>query len=473
MDPSLRRSLYSLLLVAATGLMVARVANVELLYEPSLYKAYPKRTWPSERPTPSPSFGSNDRARWATVKAIVEDHTFVIGHRVENPDDPKGYTDEGIIFPGSKGYGSVDVALHPTRNEFYATKPPLLTLFVAGQYWIIHNVLKKNLDEDRWETVVPILIVTNVLPLILALFLLSRLLERFGTSDWGRMFVFATACFGTYLTTFVTTLNNHVPASCCVMYAVYALIGFETVPGAIRFFMAGLFSGLAVCLDLPSAAFAGGMGFLVLFSSWRGLIWFVPALLLPIAGQTLVNHQAYGIWEPIYAKEGTEWYTYKGSHWARRFDPPETRPQQIDFLNEPKEKYALNLLVGHHGLFSLTPVWLLSLVGIIFPLGRERFADWLHRLTLPIAAVVIGFYIYKTNNYGGWTSGPRWLFWLTPLFLVALIPAADRVARHVAGRLFAYLCLGVSAFSANYSWANPWRHPWIYQWWEYMGWIEY
>jgi hypothetical protein len=472
MDPSLRRSLYSLLLVAATGLMVARVANVELLYEPSLYKAYPKRTWPSERPTPSPSFGSNDRARWATVKAIVEDHTFVIGRREENSDDPKGYTDRGIIFPPSVGYGSVDVVLHPDRQEFYATKPPLLTLFVAGQYWIIHKALKKNIDEHKWETVVPILIVTNVLPLVLALFFLSRMLERFGTSDWGRLFVFATACFGTYLTTFVTTLNNHVPAACCIMYAVYAMIGRDAAPGAIRLAAAGLFSGLAVCLDLPSAAFAGGLGFVVLISSWRGLIWFVPALLLPIACQTVVNYKVLGTWEPIYAKFGGPWYEYAGSHWARRHEVPKP-PQQIDFLDEPKEKYAFNMLLGHHGLFSLTPVWLLSLVGIIFPLGRERFADWLHRLTLPIAAVVIGFYIYKTNNYGGWTSGPRWLFWLTPLFLVALIPAADRIGRHLAGRLLAYLCLGVSAFSATYCWANPWRHPWIYQWREYMGWIEY
>src|SRR4051812_32250377 len=134
MDPALRRSIYSLLLVAAAGLMVARVANVELLYEPSLYKAYPARTWPGTKPNPWPTFGSNDRARWATVKALVEDRTFVIGWRIEDPNDPNGYRDEGIIFPGTKGFGSVDVVLHPDRKEFYATKPPLLTLFVAGQY---------------------------------------------------------------------------------------------------------------------------------------------------------------------------------------------------------------------------------------------------------------------------------------------------------------------------------------------------
>ena len=76
-------------------------------------------------------------------------------------------------------------------------------------------------------------------------------------------------------------------------------------------------------------------------------------------------------------------------------------------------------------------------------------------------------------NYGGYTSGPRWLFWLTPLFLLALAPAADALGKTSIGRGIAYLCLGASAFSATYPWANPWRHPWIYQWCEYMDWLHY
>jgi len=65
------------------------------------------------------------------------------------------------------------------------------------------------------------------------------------------------------------------------------------------------------------------------------------------------------------------------------------------------------------------------------------------------------------------------LFWLTPLLLLALVPAADRLAGSRVGRGFAYLCLGASAFSAAFPWTNPWRHPWIYQWAEYMNWVHY
>src|SRR5262245_24386366 len=501
MDPSLRRSIYAIMLTAATGLMVARVANVEFLYEPSLYKAYPTRKWPDKAPAPWPTYSSNDRSRWATVKALVEDNTFVVGERKQDPKAPKGYKDVGLV--DTDGFKSVDYVLHPERQQFFSTKPPLLTLFVAGQYWVLHKHLHKDMAEDKWEVAIPILLVTNVLPLILALWLLSRLIERYGTTDWGRMFTFAAACFGTFLPTFATTLNNHVPAACCVVYAPYALVRWaggrarvarqlrEWYPHAgeepegegragspLWLLVAGLFAGLAVCFDLPAAAFAAALLLIVLFRAPHALILYLPALVLPVAAQAYVNHQAIGTWEPVYAKFGGPWYEYEGSHWAKpnRWEAgKEEKPEYpgIDFANEPKEEYAFHMLVGHHGLFSLTPVWVLALLGMALPVGVRGAAALLHRLTPLIAAAVIGFYIYKTNNYGGWTCGPRWLFWLTPLFLLSMTPAVDLIGRSALGRWFAYLCLAASAFSATYPWANPWRHPWILQLCENMGWVRY
>src|SRR5262249_13075139 len=145
----------------------------------------------------------------------------------------------------------------------------------------------------------------------------------------------------------------------------------------------------------------------------------------------------------------------------------------IDFIDEPKQVYAFNFLIGHHGLFSLTPIWLLALGGMVFAQRGSLVASRLHRLTPLILAVVLAFYIWRTNNYGGWSSGPRWLFWRTPLLFLALSPAADRLAGSRVGRGVAYLCLGASAFSAAFPWTNPWRHPWIYQWAEYMNWVHY
>jgi hypothetical protein len=459
MEPAVRRSIYGLMLLVTVATTVARIANVEFLIEPSLYKAYPLRKWPTEKPSPWPSFSSNDRSRWATVRSLVEEGTFVIGQRVELPDGK--YRDEGILF--EDGFKSVDAVLDPEKKVFFSTKPPLLTMAVAGEYWLLHRYLNWNIAEHRWEVVVVILLTFNVLPLAIGLWLLALLIEHYGQSDWGKLFTFACACFGTFLTTFSITLNNHVPAACGVMIALYAVLRGT---GPFSMIVAGLAAGWAMCLDLPSAAFAGAISAVIFMYSPKRLLLYLPALAIPLAAQEVINYKAYGMWEPLYSKFGTEWYEYTNSHWSKR-NPG------IDFLNEPKPFYAMNLLVGHHGLFSLTPIWLFSLLGIIW-LPSERTPLRATMMWFPvILLVVLAFYIVKTNNYGGWTSGPRWLFWLTPLLLIQMIPPADRLGRSKAGRWLAYLFLGASVFAATYPWTNPWRHPWIHQWCEYMGWIKY
>ena len=54
-------------------------------------------------------------------------------------------------------------------------------------------------------------------------------------------------------------------------------------------------------------------------------------------------------------------------------------------------------------------------------------------LTLVCLVFYIGLRPQEDRNYGGMTSGFRWMFWFTPLWLVAMLPAADRLARS-AGR---------------------------------------
>src|SRR5262249_62146960 len=88
---------------------------------------------------------------------------------------------------------------------------------------------------------------------------------------------------------------------------------------------------------------------------------------------------------------------------------------------------------------------------------------WLAGLTLVLTVVVVGFYLIRSNNYGGWTAGPRWLMWLTPLWLLTMLPVVDRLGRSRVGRLVAYLLLGGSMMSMSYPGWNPWRHPWGYR----------
>jgi len=495
-DANGRRLVYGILLTVTAGLTAARIVGVELVYEPSLPDRWPKAIGADQKPvvpTKMPTFGSNDRSRWAAIRALVENGTFVIGQRhydltaqdgkrvvdgktIDDSSALNGHYDSGIAF--QDGYRSVDIAKNPDTEQFYSTKPPLFTLIAAGEYWLLYNGLGLSLENpaNRWPVVCTILITFNLLPLIAMLMLLANLLEEYGTTDWGRLFVFAAACFGTFLTTFAVTLNNHTPAAACALFAIYPLLrGRATNPmpfTAPQLLLSGLFAGMAACFDLTAASLLGAMILVVLWRSWLGLVWFLPAAFIPVAAFLATNYIEVGSFQPIQGRIHTDWYLYDGSHWSKALN--NAKPEGIDFAREEKWIYSLHMLVGHHGLFSLTPIWLLALGGMIWKtLGPTNAFRVFSAMTLLLTLVVSAFYIVTTNNYEGWTSGPRWQFWLTPLFLLSLLPVADKLSLSAWGRGIGYLLLAVSAFSAAYPVWNPWRHPWTYVLCEFMGWIHY
>mgnify|MGYP003345046543 FL=1 len=67
------------------------------------------------------------------------------------------------------------------------------------------------------------------------------------------------------------------------------------------------------------------------------------------------------------------------------------------------------------------------------------------------------------RNYGGVTSGFRWIFWLIPGWIWLSIPAIDRFAKKPALRGLVYLALIIGVVSATIPWGNPWTHPWPYR----------
>ena len=82
-----------------------------------------------------------------------------------------------------------------------------------------------------------------------------------------------------------------------------------------------------------------------------------------------------------------------------------------------------------------------------------------------LSLVCLAFYLSRPQidrNYGGMTSGLRWMFWFAPLWLVAMLPAADRLAHSRAGRGLALVLLALSVLSASYPTWNPWTHPWLW-----------
>jgi len=202
------------------------------------------------------------------------------------------------------------------------------------------------------------------------------------------------------------------------------------------------------------------------------------------------------------------WYEYDGTHWG-----PVGR-SGVDRGEDSRVTYLFHMLTGHHGLYSLTPVWLIATLGAFIalfgvairrdnPAAEAEAASppalfaflplWLrvpavaivrtrHPLKLAaasavlISVVVTAFYLMRPEidrNYGGVSCCMRWLLWMTPMWLVCLIPAADYLSLKRWPRAVALLLLGVSIAGVQYSAGNPWTHPWLFQYWEYLDLIHY
>ena len=216
------------------------------------------------------------------------------------------------------------------------------------------------------------MVLLNVLPFGIFLILYARLLDSYAANDWAWFFCLVAAAFGTYLLPFTQTLNNHTVAAFSAFFALYQLFGIwshEEQPGGWRFAAAGFFAAFAVANELPALAFLAILFVLLLVAFPRQtLLYFVPGALIPIAAFMAAQYAVFGEFKLAYEAFGTDEYLFEGSLWKT--------PLDLDAFNEHPEPYAtyfFHMTLGHHGVFSLTPIFLFSALGAARLLGNGRW----------------------------------------------------------------------------------------------------
>ena len=317
------------------------------------------------------------------------------------------------------------------------------------------------------------LITVNILPLVLMFVLLARLAERFGTTDWGRIFVVAAATLGTLLNTFAVVLNNHTVAAVSAAVAIVCVRSHRwpmANGGGDISSLAGLAAAFTAADDLPRA-------------DAPGVHWAAIAVACAAANVDCICAGGRGrcrgvlrheldrpreLAPPYMHRSETDpndnWYKYTYTVNGREVKSYWYDRQGIDKGEPSKLTYAFHVLVGHHGIFSLTPIWFLRSRACGCGCGRPircgvNLAIGFAAMTLICLVFYIGFRPQEDRNYGGMTSGFRWMFWFTPLWIVMMIPAADRLARSTGGQVFAAVLLSFSVLSASYPTWNPWVQP--------------
>jgi hypothetical protein len=393
-----------------------------------------------------------------------------------------------------------DQSGQPPVEHFYSSKPPLLPTLIAGllyPYRVVSGVPLDHVVEQerlpryvqkeeesvpRWKEPAPVLetprepvkwpayvfyfkpviVLLNVLPLWIFLVLYARLLDRHAPNDWSWLVSLFAAAWGTFLFAFEPTLNNHTIAAFSAFFAIYAFVRIwdEGMRQGWLFAAAGFFAAFCACNELPAATFAVLLfGLLLARFARPTLLFFAPAAVVPCAAFLATQWLAFGQFRPVYEEFGTRSYEYSGSYW--------NTPLEMDWFNKHPESYPVYLFhmtFGHHGVFSLTPIFLFAVYGAfrLIRKGRQPLSAtaW---LTVILTGVLLAFYTWnpKARNYGGSTQGLRWLFWLTPFWLVVL-PKGLEFGQDL--RWFRYLSLAallVSVVSVGYALRNPWSHPWL------------
>ncbi|MBN2474264.1 MAG: hypothetical protein JXB62_06635 [Pirellulales bacterium] len=417
-----------------------------------------------------PFLSGNDRSRWCTVRALVEDDLRVEGHP---------YAIDRVIQ--EPGWDTIDMVKHD--GHLYSSKPPLFPTMMAAEYWLIHRLTGMTLETHPYVVGRFMLVTVNLLPLLVYFWLLARLIERFGTTDWGRLLVMAAAAFGTYLTTFAVVINNHLPAAISAAVALYAAvrIWFDDERRWRYFVVAGFFAAFAAANELPALTLFGALSLALLWKApSRTMLGYLPAVLVVGGAFFATNWIAHEDLKPPYLHRSEtnpddNWYRYEYQRNGKTHRSYWENPAGVDRGEPSPLVYAAHIVVGHHGVFSLTPVWLLSAAGTVIWLCRRRDPQ-LRQLALLIGgvtAVCLAFYLTRGQhhrNYGGVTSGFRWMFWFSPLWLAVMLPAADAMAGRRWTRGIALVLLVLSVLSASYPTWNPWVHPWLMDYLHYLGW---
>lgn len=388
------------------------------------------------------SFGDAANSRLATILSLTEHGTFYI--------DPV----DGVANPFEQG--TIDKVM--VNGHIMSSKPPMLPLFMTGQYLVMNKVFGYSLHDDtdkdeilRWMSIV--LIGGSY---ILCLLYFHRATGLLTSNDGARAFALFCLAFCTQLWGYSGNINNHMPGAAAVTIATYYALTIllrDTKPTALSFFLFGLFGGLTFTLDMPATVFiaVAGLVLLIRFPA-QALLWGGLGMIPIVAIQTGIMLVTTG--SPLPVQMNPELYLSELSYWRH--------PIAVDALNERKGNYLFHMLLGRSGLFSLYPILLCGLAGAVAAFrGKKDKQDWAIIFGLVAFVLLSTYYVLKTDNYGGQSYGFRWYIVAMPILMLMGVRLLGRMNRSWQHYLLAFV-VAVSFYSAWECTQNAWRanHEW-------------
>jgi hypothetical protein len=301
--------------------------------------------------------------------------------------------------------------------------------------------------------------VNQVVPYLFMLYVFFIFLREFTRDSWTLYFLVLAMGIGSLPFAYAPTINNHTVSAFIFMFSWYWVYRLTVkVDGKWwQYLLLGVLMGLGVSTELPGAAYAGAFGILLLMHDWKKSLWTLLGGLLPFIPMMIVFKVISGSWKPFYFQG--DLYRFEGSYW--------TKPEGLDAIKESKLSYLFNILVGYKGLFFMTPVLVLGVVGWFRLLKCKGDAIWGHWVALAAATFAVFLFVWlRTYNYGGDCIGLRWMIVAVPFMTFAAWPVVESLGKSWTGRIFCIVLLlfglpGVlEALVHDAFIKGPWQEMW-------------
>jgi hypothetical protein len=371
---------------------------------------------PLRHPDPD-SVSDDERARLATVQALVERRTLAI-------DDT----------------AFLDTAAKVQRNgHWYSNQPPTLSVLLAGTYWVLHRLGHTFATNPNWVAYLLTLVGTT-LPVAFAGGLVYRMGRLFELPRPWRTGLALAVVLGSGLISYATVLNAHAPAAALVLASAASLIHVtitnRRLHGSVWLAVSGACAALAAALEPAAVLFIVLFGAVVVSLRWTvvqrvaGLMVYLAAAAAPVLLHVaLVQRTTGNVWQGCGL--GRE-------RLVTDAPPPTTLPDRrglgvsVAFPEyeeeEPESTSAwqplwsglgkvLAAFFGRHGVLSHFPIAVLGLVGVAMVMHRHwpPATKVLASATLAGAVVIILLYALRSIDWTQAMFATRWFIVFLPM----------------------------------------------------------
>jgi drug/metabolite transporter superfamily protein YnfA len=377
---------------------------------------------------------AHEYSRFGTVESLVDRGTFELD--------------------GSSFIGTVDKIYRD--GHYYSHQPPLLPVLEAPVYWAINLPGIRFNNRGRFVMTYLFILLTNGLALALTVVVTARILEWAGVAPPGRDLLAALLIFGTWLLPYGISSNNHSVSALLVAVLSHLLLKFDSTISAAGAAAVGLVLGLLVAIEiLPLVSF---LPLTIVYLAARRLLgvreWFAFAagLAVPLIAHAILNVRITG--DVIPAGFHHELFAYPGSV----FDTTTlTGTIKYDSIGGAFH-YAWTSLFAGKGFFTFAPLLLAGLIAGLSSWQWWARARGVQLVLLGSIALSLAVAILTTNNYGGEAVGFRHAAYLSPAFIVLLLPWLVESGEGKPGRRTVVTAIAVVSVALMLVFAV--RQPW-------------